>query len=90
MVDWALRVLEDRDFRHYIENTPGALTELIAAIQSVGFTARTCAHVLWYSFGWFEFSCSKRIYLRVYDTFTRSFHASLRPEYSSDASMCVY
>ena len=59
-------------------------------IVAVGFTARTCAHVLRYSFGWFEFSCSKRIYLRVCDTFTRSFHASLRPEYSSDASMCIY
>jgi hypothetical protein len=35
MVDWALRVLEDRDFRHYIENTPGALAELIAAIQKL-------------------------------------------------------
>ena len=57
---------------------------------SVGFTARTCAHVLRYSFGWFEISSSKRIYLRVCDTFTHSFHACLRPEYSSDASMCVY
>lgn len=32
MVDWALRVLKDRDFRHYIENTPGARAELMAAI----------------------------------------------------------
>jgi hypothetical protein len=33
MVDWALRVLKDRDFRHYIKNTPAACAKLKAAIQ---------------------------------------------------------
>ena len=33
MVDWALCVLKDRDFRHYIENTPAACAKLKAAIQ---------------------------------------------------------
>jgi hypothetical protein len=33
MGDWALRVLKDRDFRHYIENTPAACAKLKAAIQ---------------------------------------------------------
>jgi hypothetical protein len=31
MVDWALRVLKDRDFRHYIENAPAACAKLKAA-----------------------------------------------------------
>ena len=35
MVDWALRVLKDRDFRHYIENTPAACAKLKAAIQKL-------------------------------------------------------
>ena len=56
----------------------------------VGFTARTCAHVLRYSFGWFEFSCCKRIYLRVGGVIYVFLPASPRPDYSSDACMCVY